>query len=77
MDDTDGDGTAGLDNATAGTADQNRAYSNENGRQYNLFWNTARDIPTTDNTTIKVIVTWEDHGVEKKASMQCIVAKIN
>ena len=77
VDDVDGDGTGGLDDATAGTADQNRTYDSETGIQYNLYWNTARNIPTTDNTTIKVIVTWEDHGVEKKASMQCIVAKIS
>jgi type IV pilus assembly protein PilV len=75
LDDVDGDGTAGLDDATAGTADHSTTYDSETGIQYNLYWNTARNIPTTDNTTIKVIVTWEDHGVEKKASMQSIIAK--
>ena len=76
LDDVDADGTAGLDDATSGTADQYRTYSNENGTQFNLYWNTARDLPSADNTTVKVIVIWEDHGIQKKVSMQCIVAKI-
>lgn len=75
MDDTDADGTAGLNDATAGTADQNRTYNDENGTQYDLYWNTARDTPTTDNTTIKIIVIWKDREVQRKVSMQSIIAK--
>lgn len=75
VEDTDGDGTAGLDDATAGTADQNRTYNNENGMQYDLYWNTVRNAPTADNTTIKIIVTWKDRGVQRKVSMQSIIAK--
>ena len=77
LDDVDADGTPGLDDATSGTADQYRTYSNENGKQFNLYWNTARDIPSADNTTVKVIVIWGDHGIQKKVAMQCIVAKIS
>ncbi len=77
VEDTDGDGTAGLDDATAGTADQNRTYNNENGMQYDLYWNTVRNAPTADNTTIKIIVTWKDRGVQRKVSMQSIIAKIS
>jgi type IV pilus assembly protein PilV len=75
LDDVDSDGTAGLDDATVGTADQNRTYSNESGMQYDLYWNTARDAPTADNTTIKIIVIWSDRGVQRKVSMQSIIAK--
>jgi type IV pilus assembly protein PilV len=77
LDDVDGDGTDGLDDAIADIADHSKTYNSKNGIQYNLYWNTARDTPSTDNTTIKIIVTWKDHGAQKKVSMKCIVAKIS
>jgi prepilin-type N-terminal cleavage/methylation domain-containing protein len=75
LDDVDGDGAPGLNDATSATADHYRTYTDENGTLYNLYWNTARDVPTADTTIVKVIVTWSNRGILKKVSVQCIVSK--
>jgi type IV pilus assembly protein PilV len=71
LEDKDGDADAGLDHATAGTADYN-----ENQSGYTIFWNVSEDSLLNDTKTIRVIVTWTDHGVAKTATMTYAVPKI-
>ena len=71
LEDTDGDGDAGLDDATAGTADYN-----ENQGDYSIFWNVSEDSLLNDTKTIRIIVRWADHGVVKNATMTYAVPKI-
>jgi type IV pilus modification protein PilV len=51
--DKDGDGEAGLDDATAGTADYI-----ESQDFYTICWNVAHNCPVDNTKTIRVIVTW-------------------
>lgn len=51
--DKDGDGEAGLDDATPGTADYFEIHD-----LYTIFWNVAHDCPVDNTKTIRVIVTW-------------------
>ena len=63
LNDTDGDGTAGLNHATAATADSNDTYTGTTNIQYNIFWNIAVDPPTfTDTKAIRVFVIWNENG---------------
>ena len=81
--DTDGDGTGedndrdgvdddggdfGLDDATANTAD----HQVTQGR-YIVYWNIAVDIDADDTKTVNVIVTWADHGIQKRISIRNII----
>ena len=73
--DTDGDGIAGLDDATDATADQ-KATVVRAKRTYTLYWNVA-DNAVIDNTkTLNLIAIWTDHGVEKRAAMQRVIPRI-
>jgi len=63
LDDDDLDGTAGLNDATAGTADGTDTYTSTTGVNYNIFWNIAVDPPTfTDTKAIRVFVIWNEQG---------------
>jgi prepilin-type N-terminal cleavage/methylation domain-containing protein len=53
--DVDGDGLAGINDASAAAADQN---TTDPSGKYNLFWNVADNTPTPNAKTIRVIVTW-------------------
>ena len=85
--DTDGDGTDedndgdgvdddggnfGLEDATAATADHPPV---TRGR-YTIYWNIAVDIEADDIKTVNVIVTWTDHGIQKRISMRNIIPNI-
>jgi type IV pilus assembly protein PilV len=74
LDDTNADGTAGLNNADAATADQSRTYTNDNGLLYNIYWNTARNSPAQDTTTIRVFVIWSERGVQRSLFLDSIIA---
>jgi type IV pilus assembly protein PilV len=71
LNDTDGDGTAGLDDATSATAD----YQITQG-MYTIYWNVAVDTPTANNKTVSVIVTWMDGTRQKRVSLQDLIANI-
>ena len=71
LEDTDGDGAAGL-NHTAASAD----YGPETEGRYTIYWNVAEDALMDDTKTICVIVIWTDHGVEKSVAMQHVVPRI-
>jgi len=77
LDDTNDDGTAGLNNADAATADQSRAYTNDNGLLYNIYWNTARNSPAPDTTTIRVFVIWSERGVQRSLFLNSIIASVD
>jgi type IV pilus assembly protein PilV len=72
LNDTDGDGAAGLHDATAATAD----YGPITQGEYTVFWNVAANHVATNTKTITIIVTWTDRGVHRSASMQHIRAGV-
>lgn len=65
LNDTDGDGTAGLNSNTSGTAD----HAATSG-QYNVYWNVAADNPIRNTKTIEVIVTWQ--GGQRQVALTSI-----
>ena len=69
LNDTDGDGAAGLDD-TGDDAD----YTEVRGI-CTVCWNVAIDAVTNNTKTITVIAIWTDHGVNKRVSIQHIKAK--
>ena len=68
LDDRDKDGKLGLEDDTPGTADHNVTR-----RKYTVYWNIAVDADTDDTKTVNVIVTWKDHGIQKRVSMRNII----
>jgi prepilin-type N-terminal cleavage/methylation domain-containing protein len=84
--DTDGDGTDqdpdedgidnnggdfGLEDTTAASADHQA-----NRGRYTLYWNIALGEEIKDTKTVNIIVTWTDHGIQKRISMKHIVPNI-
>jgi type IV pilus assembly protein PilV len=67
----DNGGDFGLEDDTATTADHQAV----RGR-YTLYWNIAVGEEDKETKTINVIVTWTDHGIQKRISMKHIVANI-
>ena len=71
LNDTDGDGAAGLDDATSATAD----YEVTQG-MYTIYWNVAVDTPTANNKTVSVIVTWMDGTQQRRVFLRDLIANI-
>jgi type IV pilus assembly protein PilV len=71
LQDTDGDGSAGLEDATEAT-DDNPNYPPTHGK-YKVYWNVAVDDTANGTKTVNVIVTWADHGIQKRVSMRNII----
>jgi hypothetical protein len=78
LQDADGDGAAGLDDTgfdndpgTQADAD----FQTTEG-QYTIHWNVADNVVTSNTRTITVIVTWTDHGAQRRASMQRVLPRI-
>jgi type IV pilus assembly protein PilV len=69
--DDDGDGSGGLDDNTAGTADDNT--TSIDGR-YTILRNVADDFPENNTKTIKIIVIWNFKGNSKSLSISSIKA---
>jgi type IV pilus assembly protein PilV len=69
--DTNNDGSGGLDNNTADTADDNTTSSDG---KYTILRNVADDFPETNTKTIKIIVTWDHKGDSKSLSISGIKA---
>lgn len=72
LEDTDNDGSSGLNHATSATAD----HEDTQGR-YNIYWNVAADSLIDDTKTISVIVIWTDHGTEKSVTMQHVIPEVS
>jgi type IV pilus assembly protein PilV len=69
LDDTDGDGAAGLNdgmaasggNPTPANADRSRGQvTTSDGRTFTVFWNVAGGVPMTGTKTLRVFVYWND-----------------
>ena len=78
LQDADLDGGAGLadtgfDNNPSTQADAD--FMVTRGR-YAIHWNVANNVVTANTRTLNVIVTWNDHGVQKSVSIQRVVARI-
>jgi type IV pilus modification protein PilV len=69
LEDRDKDGKFGLEDDTASTADHN-----VNRGKYTVYWNVAVDDTAKGTKTVNVIVTWADHGIQKRVSMRNIIA---
>lgn len=79
LQDTDGDGAAGLgdtgfDDAplTPGDADYRDIQQTARGKTYSVYWNIAVDDARLGTKTIQVIVAWEDHGRTKQLALRHI-----
>jgi hypothetical protein len=72
LQDTDGDGAAGLNDATQATADSPPTPEGA----YAIFWNVADDTPITNTKTVRVIVTWNARGANRSVSMQHVIPEI-
>jgi Tfp pilus assembly protein PilV len=62
--DTDGDGAAGLTDASSDTADQ-QASVTLGGKTYTVFWNTAQNVGVNNTVTIGITVVWIDRTTQK------------
>jgi len=71
LQDTDGDGAAGLENASEAT-DDNPTPPPAHGK-YKVYWNVAVDDTADGTKTVNVIVTWTDHGIQKSVSIRNII----
>ncbi len=67
----DNGGDFGLNDDTVATADGNATSADG---KYNIFWNTAVNIPITNNKTIRVIVKWTQGNRDRRISMDYIKA---
>jgi len=72
LQDTDGDGASGLENASEAT-DDNPNPPPTHGK-YKVYWNVAVDDTADGTKTVNVIVIWADHGIQKRVSIRNIVA---
>jgi type IV pilus assembly protein PilV len=72
LQDTDGDGDGGLDDATTGSADH---YENQN--DWTVFWNISDNSLINNTKTVSVIVTWTHRGAQKNVSMRYVVPRIS
>jgi type IV pilus assembly protein PilV len=71
LQDTDGDGSAGLEDANEAT-DDNPNHPPTHGK-YKVYWNVAVGDTANGTKTVNVIVTWADHGIQKRVSMRNII----
>jgi len=71
LQDTDGDGASGLENASEAT-DDNPNPPPTHGK-YKVYWNLAVDDTADGTKTVNVIVTWTDHGIQKRISIRNII----
>lgn len=70
LDDKDKDGKSGLEDDTASTADHSVTRE-----KYTVYWNIAVDAEVYDTKTVNVIVTWTDHGIQKRVSIRNIIPR--
>jgi hypothetical protein len=77
--DTDGDGDAGLSDATAATADSILLGQSRNNLSYDLFWNVSDDSLIANTKTVNVIVAWTDpiNGQNRTVSVQGTKPRVN
>ncbi len=74
LNDTDNDKTAGLNDASAATADGSSQYTGQTGTVYNIFWNVAVDSPVTNTKQIRIIVKWTAKTSARQITLNFIKA---
>jgi len=79
LQDTDGDGVAGLtdtgyDSDPATLADSDHPAVIHGG--YRIYWNVAADVTAPDTKTVTVNVLWSDHGTTKSVSLRNLMSKL-
>ncbi len=72
--DTDADGDAGLNDATAATADFSLLDQVQGTRNYDIFWNVSLNSLINNTRTVNVIVAWSEGGRQRTLSMQFVKA---
>jgi len=72
LQDTNGDGASGLENASEAT-DDNPNHPPTHGK-YKVYWNVAVDATADGTKTVNVIVIWADHGIQKRVSIRNIIS---
>jgi len=72
LQDTDGDGASGLEDASEATDDNPNTPPPTHGK-YKVYWNVAVDDTADGTKTVNVIVTWTDHGIQKRVSIRNII----
>jgi len=70
LQDVDGDGDAGLDDATVAGAD----YSVTEG-DYDIFWNIAQNSFLYDTKIVNLIVVWTEQRTEKRFAIRSLLPK--
>lgn len=71
--DTDNDGVAGLNDASAGSSDGMVAsYTGPTGISYNIFWNIAVNSIVTNAKQIRVIVQWRQNGNTRNVTFDSV-----
>lgn len=66
LEDTDGDGFDGLNDSTIDTADHPPVLHGK----YAVYWNVAVDDVIGNSKTVNVVVTWADHGRQRRFVLQ-------
>jgi type II secretory pathway pseudopilin PulG len=79
LQDTDGDGLAGLrdtgfDNSPGTTADADQSPVVRD--RYTIFWNIADDEPVPNTKTVGLVILWLDHGRQKSMNINRIIPKV-
>ena len=77
LSDDDNDCAAGLnDDSTADEAHpDNPIKAGDTGEPYNIYWNVAVDWPLPNSKTIRVIVQWNEGGLDRSSSFDYIKSK--
>jgi type II secretory pathway pseudopilin PulG len=77
LSDDDNDGAPGLNDDS--TADEvhpgNPIKAGDTAEQYNIYWNVAVDWPLPNAKTIRVIVQWNEGGLDRSSSFDYIKSK--
>jgi type IV pilus assembly protein PilV len=78
LNDTNNDGTAGLDLTVNGSgtvlADQHWPNPADPTNPYTVYWNVAVNYPINNVKTIRMIVQWTDRGLRKSATFDFMKA---
>ncbi len=75
LNDTDGDGVGGLNDATIASSDGSSVYAAQSGLVYNIFWNIAINSPVLNTKQIRLIVNWTEHGKARSLTFNFIKAE--
>lgn len=77
LNDTDNDGTAGLDDTvdSGGSVIADHSWT-EPGNTYTVYWNVALNQPIENVKTVHVIVRWTDRGLRRSATFEFMKSEV-